>query len=718
MKSATVPSKRSDAQKAAQRLRAELEQNAYLYYALDKPAITDAAFDALVHELKAIESAYPELVTSDSYTQRVGGYVSSQFAPHEHAEKMYSIDDAMDIAELDAWLERTDRSLAAQFDDLQVAYTCELKIDGLGFAATYEKGSFICAATRGDGSVGEDVTLNVRTIKDIPEVIPHEVLQRALPQDQTLLEVRGEVYMPKSSFAKLNEERDLAGKSVFANPRNAASGSLRQKDPRITAARDLKTFTYAVAHPERLTLTSQHAFLQWLADCGFSVNPHAKLCQSAQEVHDYCAEALKRRDEHDYAIDGVVVKVDLFSEQRSLGFTSRAPRWAIAYKFPPEQKETHLNAISVSVGRTGVLTPVAEFDPVFVAGSTIARATLHNQDEITRKDIRVGDTIIVHKAGDIIPEVVRPVLEKRPASAVPFTMPERCPACGSQVVHEQGEAAYRCISLDCPPQARERLQHWTSRPAMNIEGLGPRIIEKLIEEDLVKDVADFYDKLSEDELAHLPTQRAYQIKPGESAEHAAERTAVPLGRKTAHKIMDELERSKQNGLIRVLIGLGIRNAGPHIAELLAQEFGSIDELMGASVEKISSVYGIGPYLAEDIAGFFKVEDNIEVIDRLRRAGVVMHEEAALDDAQKSLAGLVFVLTGSLTGITREHATNLLKSYGARVSGSVSKKTDYVVAGEAAASKLTKAQELGVAILGQDDLEYILETGEMPQMSKE
>ena len=455
---AKAPEHAQAAARAAE-LRHLLDYHAYRYYALDAPEITDAAFDKLLVELQRIEAKFPDLVTPDSYTQRVGGYVGEQFAPVTHMARMYSMDDAMDLAELDEWLQRTEDALGTG----KAAYTCELKIDGLGVALTYENGAFVRAATRGDGTTGEDVSLNVRTIRDVPMHLAEAGLAHMGADRNARIEVRGEVYMPKGSFARLNEEADTEGRAPFANPRNAAAGSLRQKDPKVTAKRDLATFLYAVASTDPLHVHSQREFLDWLRDAGFSVNPNAKRCTSPAEVHEFCANALAHRADLDYDIDGVVVKVDAFEQQADLGFTARAPRWAIAFKFPPEEKQTVLREIRIQVGRTGVLTPVAEFDPVTVAGSTIARATLHNIDEIRRKNVRVGDTIVVHKAGDVIPEVVGPVLEKRPAGAVEWNMPTHCPACGSPVVNDEGEVAYRCVSMDCPAHTKERLLHWVSR---------------------------------------------------------------------------------------------------------------------------------------------------------------------------------------------------------------------------------------------------------------
>ena len=697
-----------DAARAAE-LNRILNHAAYAYYALDNPELTDAEFDRLLIELQQLEAAYPELVTEDSYTQRVGGYVSEQFEPVQHAARMYSMDDAMNLEELDAWLSRTDEALGASPTN-PVAYTCELKIDGLGVALTYRDGQFVRAATRGDGSIGENVTANVLTISDVPRELAlaglEQVENRGLNQS---IEVRGEVYMPKHSFIRLNEDADAAGKQPFANPRNAAAGSLRQKDPKITAHRDLETFIYAVADEGPLDVHSQWEFLNWLRSCGFNVNPHARRCLSAQEVHDFCAQALEQRGDLNYDIDGVVVKVDSFASQEALGFTSRAPRWAIAFKFPPEEKQTVLREIRIQVGRTGVLTPVAEFDPVTVAGSTIARATLHNLDEIRRKNVRAGDTIIVHKAGDVIPEVVGPVLSLRPADAVEFQMPTTCPSCGSPVIQEEGEVAFRCVSIDCPAQAVERLIHWGSRKAMDIDGLGDELINRMVEEGVLSDVADFYDKLTEETLANMPTGRVYDT---DTADHLSG-DSIPVGHTIAKKVMAKVEESKTRGLGRVLFGIGMRHVGANVAELLAQEFGSIQALATAPVEKIAEIPGIGPKIAESVHEFFSIPENVAVIERLRQAGVVLEEEKPENELPQTLAGLTFVLTGTLEHFTRDEAGAQLKAMGAKVSGSVSKKTSFVVAGEAAGSKLTKAESLGVPVLDEAALQQILETGQAP-----
>ena len=721
--SATAESPQDVRARAAARaaeLRHLLDYHAYRYYALDAPEITDAAFDKLLVELQQIEAAHPELVTPGSYTQRVGGYVSEQFTPVTHMARMYSMDDAMNLEELDEWLVRTEEALGAG----RVAYTCELKIDGLGVAITYQNGSFVRAATRGDGTTGEDVSLNVRTIKDVPMHLSEAALAHMGADRGTTIEVRGEVYMPKGSFARLNAEADAEGREPFANPRNAAAGSLRQKDPKVTATRSLATFIYSIADTAPLHVDSQHAFLDWLREAGFSVNASVARCTSPEEVHAFCADALAHRGDLDYDIDGVVVKVDGFDQQTDLGFTARAPRWAIAFKFPPEEKATVLREIRIQVGRTGVLTPVAEFDPVTVAGSTIARATLHNLDEIRRKDVRVGDTIIVHKAGDVIPEVVGPVLDKRPADAVEWDMPEACPACGSPVVHEGDEVAYRCVSLDCPAQLKERLIHWVSRGCMDVDGLGDELIDKMIEAGLLRDVADFYT-LDADSIAALDTGRTYAKDDKKRGVAAGD--PIKVGHTIAGKVMDELVRSKAQPLSRVLFALGIRHVGKSVAEVLAQRFLTIDALAAASEEDIAACEGIGPKIAASVREFLSVPENLEVLQRLREAGLALEEDLGAAVAQAAeetgvaadlaeaqpLAGLTFVLTGTLVNRTRDEAGAALKLLGAKVSGSVSKKTSYLVAGPKAGSKLTKAESLGVPVLDEAALEQILATGAVP-----
>ena len=710
---------RSAADRAAE-LRHLLDYHAYRYYALDTPEITDAEFDRLLVELQQIEAAHPELVTPDSYTQRVGGFVSEQFAPVTHMARMYSIDDAMNLEELDEWLERTEEALGAG----NVTYTCELKIDGVGIAIMYQNGAFVRAATRGDGTTGEDVSMNVRTIRDVPVHLRAGALEHMGSDADRPIEVRGEIYMPKGSFLRLNDEADAEGRDPFANPRNAAAGSLRQKDPKVTAKRDLATFMYATADTTPLHVDSQLEFLQWLRDAGFHVNPNVASCKTPSEVHDFCADALAHRSDLDYDIDGVVVKVDSFTQQRDLGFTARAPRWSIAFKFPPEEKQTVLREIRIQVGRTGVLTPVAEFDPVTVAGSTIARATLHNIDEVHRKDVREGDTIIVHKAGDVIPEVVGPVLSKRFPDAKPWQMPETCPACGSPVVHEEGEVAYRCVSLDCPAQVKERLLHWVSRGCMDVDGVGDELVDKMVAAGLVRDVADFY-KLSVDDIAALDTGRVYATDNKKKGIKAGD--PIPVGPTIAQKVVDEFAKSKGQPLGRVLFALGIRHVGKSVGELIAQHFLSLEKIILASEDEIAAIEGIGPKIAASVKQFLAVPENLEVLERLRQEDINLEEDlgavaaraaqetgvdAALAEAHP-LEGLIFVLTGTLERRTRDEAGEALKALGAKVTGSVSKKTNYVVAGPGAGSKLAKAETLGIPVLDEDALERILSTGELP-----
>ena len=680
-------------------LRREIEHNSYLYYAKDAPAISDAAFDSLVHELRALEAAHPEFYDPNSPTQRVGGYVGEQFAPIRHESRMYSLDDAMDAAELDAWLDRVEEAFGGMVD-----VVCELKIDGSSIALTYQDGNLVRGATRGDGTTGEDVTANIRTVKNLPLRLRPDALG-GLTDPSRAIELRGEVYMPKSSFESLNRAAEANGKQPFANPRNAAAGSLRQKDPAITAGRDLSTFLYAIADERALAFGTQWELLQWLGEAGFHVNPDVQLCATRDEVHAFCQRAIERRDSLPYEIDGVVVKVNSFARQEEMGYTARAPRWAIAFKFPPEEKTTLLRDITVQVGRTGKLTPVAEMDPVRVAGSTVARATLHNEDEVLRKDVRVGDTVIVRKAGDVIPEVLGPVVSLRPADARPWAMPKTCPSCGSPVIREEGEADYRCISIDCPAQALERLLHWASRGAMDIDGMGEEIVARLVESGRLTDVADYYT-LDEVELSMLDMGRVN--KDGE---------AIRLGRTVAAKLVAAIDASRGRGFARVLFGLGMRHVGKTTAEALAASYPSMDELRAATEEDLAAVEGIGPKIAHSVYLFLRTPDNVAVIDRLQARGVNLADSAAEDAAQlpQTLAGLTFVLTGTLvqSGMTRDEAGAALKARGAKVSGSVSKKTSFVVAGESAGSKYDKAIALGVPVLDEDALLRIIETGEAP-----
>ncbi len=690
----------ADPGKRIEELRREIEHNSYLYYAKDAPAISDAAFDSLVHELRALEAAHPEFYDPNSPTQRVGGYVGEQFAPIQHESRMYSLDDAMDPSELDAWLDRVEEAFGGMVD-----VVCELKIDGSSIALTYQDGNLMRGATRGDGTTGEDVTANIRTVKNLPLRLRPDAMG-GLSDSSRAIELRGEVYMPKSSFESLNRAAEANGKQPFANPRNAAAGSLRQKDPTITANRDLSTFLYAIADERALTFGTQWELLQWLGEAGFHVNPDVQLCTTRDEVHAFCQRAIERRDSLPYEIDGVVVKVNSFARQREMGYTARAPRWAIAFKFPPEEKTTLLRDISVQVGRTGKLTPVAEMDPVRVAGSTVARATLHNEDEVRRKDVRVGDTVIVRKAGDVIPEVLGPVESLRPADAQPWSMPATCPSCGSPVIREEGEADYRCISIDCPAQALERLLHWASRGAMDIDGMGEEIVARLVESGRLTDVADYY-MLDETELSMLDMGRVN--KDGE---------AIRLGKTVAAKLVEAIDGSRTRPFARVLFGLGMRHVGKTTAEALAASYPTIDALRDASEEDLASVEGIGPKIARSVYLFLRTPDNAAVIDRLRARGVNLEDEGAAAEEQlpQTLAGLTFVLTGTLvqSGMTRDEAGAHLKARGAKVSGSVSKKTSFVVAGESAGSKYDKAISLGVPVLDENDLLRIIETGEAPE----
>lgn len=686
----------SDPAARVEALRREIEHHSYLYYAQDAPEISDAAFDSLMAELRELEAAHPELVDASSPTQRVGGYVGEQFSAVRHAQRMYSLDNAMDLEELDAWTQRTVEAAGRQ-----VEFVCELKIDGSSIALTYDAGVLAKAATRGDGVTGEDVTVNMRTVRDVPLRLRDEGVAGLADADGSV-EVRGEVYMPKASFDALNAAAAANGKAPFANPRNAAAGSLRQKDPKITKGRDLSTFIYAIADERAVKAESQWELLQWLRASGFHVNPDVALCATPAEVRAFCESVAEKRSVLPYDIDGVVVKVNSFAMQRELGFTAKAPRWAIAYKFPPEEKTTVLRDITVQVGRTGAITPVAELDPVRVAGSTVARATLHNLDEVRRKDVRVGDTVIVRKAGDVIPEVLGPVLSLRPEGAVAWEMPAACPSCGSPIVREEGEAAFRCVSMDCPAQALERLLHWASRGAMDIDGMGEEIVARLVESERVRDVADYYS-LTEYELATLETGRTN--KEGEP---------IRLGSTIAAKLIAAIEASKARPLARVLFGLGIRHVGKTTGEQLAAAFPSMERLMEATEEQLAEVEGVGGVIAQSIRAFFGNEDNREVIHRLGRMGVSLEDAAVHDETPQTLTGITFVLTGSLTesGMTRDEAGARLKAMGAKVSGSVSKKTGYVIAGEAAGSKYDKAVSLGVPVLDEADLLRLLEAGSL------
>ncbi len=657
-------------------LRNEIEEANYRYYVLDDPQITDAEFDALLRELVDLENAHPELRTPDSPTQRVGAAPSERFAPFEHARPMLSLANAVSADELRAFDERARKAAGGS-----VEYVCELKIDGLAIALDYRDGSLIRGGTRGDGRVGEDVTANLRTIKTIPLRLRPSTVSGNTPN---FAEVRGEVYLRKSDFERLNAARERDGLPVFANPRNAASGGVRQLDPALTAQRRLSFFAYQLVAEERLG--SQWEALRRLEALGLPVNPNIARAPSFDGVLAFCKEWEERRDELDYEIDGVVVKVDDLALQERLGVVSRDPRWAIAFKFKPREARTKLVDIAVSVGRTGTLNPNAVLEPVAIGGVTVKSATLHNVAYIENNDIRIGDTVLVTRAGDVIPRVVGPVLAERTGKERRFRMPDRCPVCGSDVDHPQDEAMSRCTNAACPAQVYERVRHFASRGAMDIEGLGDVMAQQLTELGLVHDIADIY-KLDDAALERVPR----------------------TGRKSIENLLHNVERSKQRGLARLLYGLGIRFVGTQTAAILAGDFGTIDAVADASDDDLQQSEGIGPEVASSVALFFKQGANLEMIARLKRAGVDVTAPKRARAARGKLAGKTLVLTGSLPTLSRDEATELIVAAGGKVTGSVSKKTDYVVAGDEPGSKLTKAEQLGIPTLDEAGLRKLLAT---------
>jgi len=698
-----------DYQTEMKELRDTLNTHSYRYYVLDDPTISDFEYDRLYRRLEDLEREHPEEITPDSPTQRVGDATLNDFAEVVHPVPLESLEDVFDGSEVQDFLAKVLETLP------RAEYSVEPKVDGLSVALEYRDGVFYQGATRGDGRKGEDVTGNLRTIRSIPMVLPEK-----LPR----LIVRGEVYMARSVFQEINDRLELEGKPLMANPRNAAAGSLRQKDPKVCARRRLDIAVFNLQLAEGRTFTTHAETIEYLKEQGFPAIPHTTLSEGADILREI-GRLGDTRMEFPFDIDGAVVKLNNLSDRNILGSTAKCPRWAVAFKYPPERKTSRIRDIVVQVGRTGVLTPVAEFDPVTVAGSTIARATLHNIDEIRRKNVREGDIIIVHKAGDVIPEVVGPVLDKRPADSVDWHMPEVCPVCGSPVVHEDGEVAYRCVSIDCPAQLKERLLHWVSRGCMDVDGLGDEIVDKMIAAGLIHDVADFY-QLTVDDIAGLDTGRTYASS--NSKKGVKKGDPIPVGLKTAEKIIAELNKSKSQPLGRVLFALGIRHVGKSVGEVIAERFLSIDKLILASEEDIAECEGIGPKIAASVKQFLAVSENLAVLERLRQAGLSLevdlgaaHAQAAADagvagelaDAQP-LAGLTFVLTGTLVNRTRDEAGAALKVLGAKVSGSVSKKTSYLVAGPKAGSKLTKAEQLGVPVLDEAALEQILATGRVPE----
>ncbi len=652
-------------------LRQELTYHSERYYVYDAPEISDYDYDMMFAELKKLEEEHPELYDPASPTQRVGGKALDKFSKVTHTARMDSLADVFSFEEVEEFLARMRELVPVP------AYSVEPKIDGLSVSLVYEKGVFVQGATRGDGVTGEDVTQNLKTVFSIPLTLPE-------PLD---LNVRGEVYMPRAVFEKINEKREAEGRALMANPRNAAAGSLRQLDPKITAERKLDIFVfnfqggslYADGHaPKTHTET-----LSRLAELGFKVLPMRLTTDSSSEVLHHIEEIGKARDELLYDIDGVVIKVDSLADRRRIGEGSSTPRWAVAYKFPPEEKETILEDITVAVGRTGVLTPTAVLSPVRLAGTTVSRATLHNLDFIEQKGVMLGDVVIVRKAGDIIPEVVSSVTAKRTGTERPFYMPTHCPSCGEPVFRDEGEAAVRCTNSACPAQLSRSIEHFASKGAMNIDGLGPQIVELLLKNQLIRDAADLYSLRKED---IAPLER--------------------MGEKSAANLIDAIESSKSAGLERLIYALGIRNIGEVAALSLAERFGSLDALMAADAETLCGIADIGPITADCVVDFFAHESNRALCQRLGEAGVLTLAVAA--PRENLLEGLTFVLTGTLPTMSRDEASEMIRAKGGKVSGSVSKKTSYVVAGEAAGSKLTKARDLGVAVISEEELLKMLE----------
>ena len=695
-----------------QELREQLHRHNYQYHVLDSPLVTDAEYDALFRELQTLEEAHPELADAGSPTQRVGAAPAPQFDEVAHPRPMLSLGNAFNEEELTAWRRRA----AGMLERDDFAMVCEPKIDGLAIALTYEAGQLTRAATRGDGLRGEDVTLNVRTIKSVPLVLqgihPHPNPLPSREREWGLpprMEVRGEVYFPRDAFRRLNDEREAAGEPLFANPRNAAAGSLRQLDPRVTAARQLAIWVYQLGWVEDADTPPTHwETMQWLSELGFRVNPEIERFDSLEEVEGYCRRWERQRDEKNYQTDGVVVKIDRLDYQRHLGFVGREPRWAIAWKFPAEQAVTRLLSIGINVGRTGALNPYAVLEPVQVSGVTVKQATLHNEDDIRRKDIRVGDHVVVERAGEVIPQVVGPVVERRTGEETEFEMPVLCPACSTPVVRDEGAAAHRCVNAACPAQRYERIRHFVSQAAMDIEGLGERLVAQLlgmypacdletrqiylhVTEELatIRDLPDLYD-LTLEGLAALER----------------------MGERSAANLFAAIKASKQRPLPSVISGLGILHVGGETAELLARRFGSVERLMDAARDELEAIPGIGPIVAAGIASHFANEGNRRIVQRLGEAGVApaAHEgwNAAQADGPMPFEGMRFVVTGRLEGFTRSEAEGFIKERGGQVSGSVSRKTDYVVVGEEPGSKRDDAERLGVTILSEEELGALAE----------
>jgi len=661
--------KDSGARAEVERLKKELNYHTYRYYGLDDPVISDAEYDELYRKLAELEQQHPELVYADSPTQRVGPPPAVGFTAVRHRGRMMSLDNAFSVEELRAFADRVLRGLGASEGD--VDFVCEMKMDGVAVALTYEKGLLVRGATRGDGEVGEDITPNLRTVP----AVPLRLITESPPE---VLEAVGEVYMPEASFLKLNRDRLELGESPFANPRNATAGSLRQLDPAVTSRRNLSMVTFAVGHSSDTTPRNQWDLLSYLQELGFRLGEHARRVGSIDEAARFCQEWQEKRKDLDYEIDGVVIKVNSFDQQMALGATSKSPRWAIAFKFPPEEKTTTVVDIQVGVGRTGALTPVAVLEPVFVAGSTVSHATLHNEDEVKRKDVRIGDRVLVHKAGDVIPEVVKVIVEERTGREKPFKMPGKCPVCGAKVVREEGEVMTRCTNIACPAQTFERILHFASRGAMDIEGMGEVTVNELLSRGAIKDVGDIF---------YLEPSQVFEL-PG-------------FKDKSVDNLMKAIDAARDRPVSRLLFGLGVRHVGSHMARVLTKGFHSIDELASAMEEDLLSIEGVGPRIADSVVHFFDQKENLAVIDKLRRADVRMSEKRREREAGP-LEGKTFVITGTLPGFTREEASEIIEGLGGRVSSSVSRKTDYVLAGEDPGSKYDRATSLGVPIMDEEE----------------
>ena len=658
---------RADALQRLTELREAIHHHDYLYYTEARPEVSDAEYDALMRELRELEAAFPELVAPDSPTQRVAGQPVDAFRPVEHRAAMLSLDNAMAPDDLREFEARLKRALPGAI----FHYVCEPKIDGLGIALLYERGRLVRGATRGDGRVGEDVTANLRTIRSLPLALKGPLAELAE------VEIRGEVFMPRAEFERLNRSFEEAGEATFANPRNAAAGAVRQKDPAMSARRPLDILLYHLGHAPGFTVATHGDALDALRAAGLKTNPRTERADTLDDVLAYCTRLEAERDALGYDADGVVVKVDSLEQQRRLGSTAHHPRWAIAYKFAARQATTVVQAIEVNVGKTGALTPVAKLTPVPLAGVTISNVSLHNEDEIRRKDIRVGDTVLIERAGDVIPYVVQVVAAKRPTDTRPYAFPDHCPACGGVAFRPEGEAYWRCMNAACPAQLKERLRHFGSRRAMDIEGLGEAVIEQLVDRGEVKDFADLY-RLTADRLAEL--------------ERFAE--------KSAENLAAAITGSKGRGLARLLNALGIRLVGERVARLLAMRFGSMDRLAAATQNDLAGVHGIGDVIAASVRKFFDETANVTMLRALGELGVDLTERGAVVDGPRPLAGKTFVLTGTLASLTREAARERIEALGGRVTSSVTRKTSYVVVGEAPGGKADDARRLGVAILDE------------------